>query len=161
MFQNTRSPAAQERLNQEQQKQAQDTTAETQKRMESELQSHTAQVQRQTIEGKIHDIRVNERAGATKQDVITRTEQNLMGTVDFDLSLLKPPSIIEDRRGEYREKIQKAIKESADLLLAQKEETVSQRREDEQRLLERQSEVRINEQEVQAASSRASRNLAI
>lgn len=155
MFQSTRSPADQERVNQEQQQRARDATTETQQRVESQLDNRTVEVQRQTIEGKAQELQATERAGATKQDVVNQVHGNIMGSVDFELSRLKAPSFNTDRRAEYRDNAERKIQETAEQIIAKQEETLAQRADAERKLMEREHRTRLVDQETQQATNYA------
>lgn len=99
----TQPQAVQQRVERQLEYQAHNVTQETQRQVESQLETRTVDLHRQTIEGKGQEIQVNERAGASKQQVIDQAQQNIMGSVDFELSKLKPPSFLSDRlRREWR-----------------------------------------------------------
>jgi hypothetical protein len=155
MFQSTRSSADQERVNQEQQQRARDATTETQQRVESQLEHRTADVQRQTIEGKAQELQVTERAGATKQDVVNQVHGTIMGSVDFELSRLKAPSFNADRRAEYRDNAERKIQETAEQILAKQEETFAQQAEAERKLMQQERKAQIVEQETKRATNYA------
>ena len=69
-----------------------------------------------------------------------------MGSVDFELSKLKPPSFLLDRRGEIRDTIMRAINENAERIHAQQEETFAARNEAERKLVQREREAFLGEQ---------------
>jgi hypothetical protein len=142
----TRPQAVQDRLEHQLENQAQNTTREIQRQIESQLETRIVDVHRQTIEGKGHEIQVHERAGASKQEVINQAHQSIMGSVDFELSKLKPPSLVSDKRGEIRDTIERAINETAERIHALQEETLAARSEAEKKLVQREREARLAEQ---------------
>jgi hypothetical protein len=115
MFQNTPRANSFERSDpqtQEQQKreqQAHDAVTEAQRRMMSDAQLRSLELQRQTIEGRVEDVRAKERQGASAQQVADKAKENTIGSLDFDLGRLTPPSLNEDTRGEIRLAYMRAV----------------------------------------------------
>lgn len=124
----------------EQQKEAQKRTEETRQKMEAELQRNAAIAQQQTIEGKVQEVKANERAGASKQAVIDKTSELVMGSVEYDISRTKPLeglSFVQDQSGKHREQIQRAIHDAAEEILKREEITLANREEARRNLMER------------------------
>lgn len=119
MFQNLPRPQTGQETNaqrdeqQKRDKQAQDAVAEAQRRMLSDAQQRSVDLQRQTIDGRVEDVRAKERQGASAQQVADKAKENTLGNLDFDLSRLSPPSINEDKRGEIRVAYMRAIEARA------------------------------------------------
>jgi hypothetical protein len=122
MFQDTRSRQTQDDQSKEQQKKAQDTAEETQRRMQNEALTRTLDAERQNIDGKMRDVQVAERRGATQGQVAAKAEEMVMGSVDFDLSRTAMPSFLEDNRNELRYAIRREIMNRVAEIEPQREE---------------------------------------
>ena len=128
MFQSTQrmqSPEGNDPQKQEQQKrdqQAQDAVAEAQLRMMNDAQVRGMELQRQTIEGRVEEVRAKDHQGASAQQVAERAKENTLGTIDFDLARLTPPSFNEDRRQEIRMEYMRAVAVEAREIEARKVE---------------------------------------
>ena len=109
MFQDTRSRQTQDDQSKEQQKKAQDTAEETQRRMQNEALTRTFDAERQNIDGKMRDVQAAELRGSTQGQVAAKAEERMMGSVDFDLSRTAMPSFLEDNRNELRYAIRREI----------------------------------------------------
>jgi hypothetical protein len=77
--------------------------------MMSEAQLRSLEIQRQSIDGRVEEVRAKERLGASAEEVAARTKQDAVGSLDFALSQLSPPSLNEDKRGEIRLAYMRAV----------------------------------------------------
>ncbi len=152
MFTNGRSGAAQERLTQEQQQQAQQSTSDTQRHLESQLEIKNVESQQQTIEGKNQVLLMAERVGASKQEVVNEARSNILGAAEYEISKLKPPPINADRRGEILDKVERAIEETATRILSKQEATLAQRAEAEKKVAEHERKTLVAEAEKQRST---------
>jgi len=89
--------------------QAQDAASEAHQRMMSEAQHRSFELQRQNIEGRVDEVSVKEQQGASSQQVADEAKQNSLGQLDYDLSRLTPPSLVQDKRGEIRHAFMRAV----------------------------------------------------
>jgi hypothetical protein len=77
--------------------------------MMSEAQHRSFELQRQNIEGRVDEVSVKEQQGASSQQVADEAKQNSLGQLDYDLSRLTPPSLVQDKRGEIRHAFMRAV----------------------------------------------------
>lgn len=103
--------------------QAQDAASEAHRRMMSDAQLQSFELQRQNIEGRLDQVRVKEQQGASSQQVADEAKQNSLGQLDYDLSRLTPPSLAEDKRGEIRLAYMRAVDERAKEIEAKRVES--------------------------------------
>jgi len=89
--------------------QAQAAVEEAQRRMMSDAQLRSLELQRQTIEGEVEHVRAKQREGASAQQVAERDKENTVGDLDFELGRLSPPRFNEDKRGEIRLAFMRAV----------------------------------------------------
>jgi len=115
MFQSTQrtnrlqGPQDQRDEGQKREQQAQAAVEEAQRRMMSDAQLRTLELQRQTIEGQVENVRAKERQGASAQQVADKAKENTVGNLDFELGRLSPPNFNEDTRGELRLAFMRAV----------------------------------------------------
>lgn len=115
MFQNTprtngfQDPNSQRDEQQKRDQQARDDVAESARRMMSDAQLRSLELQRQNVDGKVEEVRAKERQGVSAQQVADQTKQNTVGDLDFKLGQLVPPTFNEDRRGEIRLAYMRAV----------------------------------------------------
>jgi hypothetical protein len=122
MFQDTRARQSQDEQSNQEQKKAQDATGEMQRRMQSEALTRTSEVDRQNIEGKTREVQASERVGASSAQVAARTEEMVMGSLEFDLSRNSMPSLLDDNRSKVIHDVRRAILERASAVIAEREE---------------------------------------
>jgi hypothetical protein len=77
--------------------------------MMSEAQLRSLELQRQNIDGRVDEVRAKERQGVSAQQVAEKAKENTVGTLDFELGQLKPPTFNDDRRGEIRLAYMRAV----------------------------------------------------
>jgi len=115
MFQNTprthgsHDPNSQRDEQQKRDQQARDVVDESGRRMMSEAQLRSLELQRQNIDGRVDEVRAKERQGVSAQQVAEKAKENTVGTLDFELGQLKPPTFNDDRRGEIRLAYMRAV----------------------------------------------------
>jgi hypothetical protein len=139
MMQVTNSRQEEKNREEEQKKNAQQKTQETKEKTEHELQKHPITIDRQDIEGRAREIRAMERAGASKQEVVDKTNQMIMGSVEYDISRAQPLEglpLVKDESSKLRESIQRAIHDAADEILKKQEEIAAGKEEDRRKLIE-------------------------
>lgn len=143
MFQNSPRPQAGQDTNaqrdeqQKRDKQAQDAVAEAQRRMLSDAQLRSVDLQRQNVEGRVEDVRAKERQGASAQQVADKAKENTIGNLDFDLARLTPPSFNEDKRGEIRLAYMRAVETRAKEIEAKNVEQLEKETVEKRSLVER------------------------
>ncbi len=115
MFQNTprtngfQDPNSQRDEQQKRDQQARDDVAESARRMMSDAQLRSLELQRQNVDGKVEEVRTKERQGSSAQQVADKAKENTVGNLDFELGQLVPPTFNEDRRGEIRLAYMRAV----------------------------------------------------
>lgn len=115
MFHNTprtngfQDPNSQRDEQQRRDQQARDAVEESARRMMTDAQLRSLELQRQNVDGKVEEVRAKERQGASAQQVADKAKENTIGTLDFELGQLAPPSFNQDRRGEIRLAYMRAV----------------------------------------------------
>ena len=115
MFQNTprthgsQDPTSQRDEQQKRDQQALDAVDESARRMMSDAQLRSLELQRQNVDGKVEEVRTKERQGSSAQQVADKAKENTVGNLDFELGQLVPPTFNEDRRGEIRLAYMRAV----------------------------------------------------
>jgi hypothetical protein len=115
MFQNSPRPqssqdsSSQREEQQKRDQQASEAVDEAARRMMSDAQQRSLDLQRQNIDGKVEDVRAKERQGASAQMVADKAKEETVGSLEYDLARLTPPSFNEDRRGEIRLAYMRAV----------------------------------------------------
>ena len=122
MFQDTRSRQSQDDQSKQEQKKAQDATAEMQRRMQNEALTRTSEAERQNIEGKTREVQASERGGASSAQVAAKTEELTMGSLEFDLGRNSMPSLLDDKRNNVIDDVRRAIHQRASAVIAEREE---------------------------------------
>lgn len=135
----------QERQNREAQRKAEEITKETRERMANEAALRSYEMH-QTINGRMEEMRAQERAGASAQAVAAKVEERVLPDVQHDVSKLNLP-FNEDRRGELIANARRSIMERAKPVEAETEKVTKQRDD------ERKAEVKREERASRGESS--------
>lgn len=115
MFQNTprthgsQDPNSQRDEQQKRDQQAREVVDESARRMMSDAQLRSLELQRQNIDGRVEEVRAKERQGVSAQQVADKAKENTLGALDFELGQLTPPTFNQDKRGEIRLAYMRAV----------------------------------------------------
>lgn len=130
----------------EESKDAQQRTEDTRKQVELTLPSRDIIVEHQNIEGKVQDVKANERPGATKNEVADKAGELILGNVEHDISRAKPLGGLSFNQDDSQERIgdvRKAILDAAEAIAKKQEETLAAKDEARRVMLEREREAQI------------------